>query len=135
MEKKYQETLDYLHEEAAKASPHSQHETNLLTLIDVFEELIKENKYLKENYKKLHKTYIEEYELNRELDKHFKTSVNDQLIKFKKVIEILKCFLNYVEVEFDTFVTSQCTDEGQKLLKEVFGEYEPVAINNVSWEE
>lgn len=55
--------------------------------------------------------------------------------KLKKAIEILKCFLNYVEFEFDTFVTSQCTDEGQKLLKEVFGEYEPVAINNVSWEE
>lgn len=39
--------------------------------------------------------------------------------ELKKVIDIIKCFMNYVEVEFDTFVTSQCTDEGQKLLKEV----------------
>lgn len=52
MEKKYQEILDYLHEEASNASPHSQYETNLLKLIDVFEELINENQELKEKAQK-----------------------------------------------------------------------------------
>ena len=40
-------------------------------------------------------------------------------LRYKKAIEILKCFLNYVESDFDTYVTSQCTDEEQNLLKEV----------------
>ena len=53
---------------------------NVLKILNDVEEL-------KENYEKLYKTYIEEYESNRELDKRFETSVNDQLIKFIKVIE------------------------------------------------
>ena len=39
--------------------------------------------------------------------------------KRKNAIKILKCFLNYVEVEFDTFVTSQCTEADYILLKKV----------------
>ena len=40
--------------------------------------------------------------------------------KYQKAIEILKHYIKYcTEVDFDTYVTSQCTDEEQDLLKEV----------------
>ena len=109
MEKKYQETLDYLHEEAGKASPHSQHETNLLTLIDVFEELINENQELKQDVKDV----LEDYK-----------DAALRMFKYAEVIEILKKLkINIYEgwgtwcIKIDDW--SEIEEEQATLLKEV----------------
>lgn len=122
MEKKYQETLDYLHKEAAKASPHSQHEANLLTLIDVFEELINKNQELKELVDSLNKEQI------LGVERIFNLEMENE--KSKKAIEILKDSLHlridFYDYDYDyKFVVTvgglfeHISSEEYELLKEV----------------
>lgn len=82
-------------------------------LRDRFKVLYEENQELKTENEKLL------------VNKNFAQAV---ALKYKKAIEILKNYIEYctfgAEYDFDTYVTSQCTNEEQDLLKEVLECYQ-----------